>query len=1788
MNILARALSSNSSGEDASVDSENDFGPVSGADSDKESRARGEVEVSPNGKRVYAYGEKKLKWDIGDKGANDRIQANAVKLTERSQASMRINGRPVKRGEGVYPSPLEFESIKAYHKEVPQTVQFGDSLRRIMLARKFREASGVTFDKKKLELVNIADAERSYESFQRALDEDELFAPKEMREHFFDYPEASTEEERILHRSRMNRNIDRAHGYIADNMEQSQEIKYRILQKRETQKQSILNSGLEIRNEHPKPEEEEEDDDDGGIKVSGSEKNPSYSLDLTKISRTYLNPFMYDSDDKDDDAYDVEHVQEPLKEYVAKVAAGHHFPEEEDKESGSGSSDDDDQFAVDPRMAADKYDNDRVRISKVRAHNVSQGGADDEMWDSRYNAYAFDDENGFIRSEFEFAGHDYTDWHIGYAYDLGNMDSRWEFLMKESAQPWIDDDYEMTLNPDMMRYLTKEGRELYQYIEDRREWTRKHLCPLIKIPNPDSIPDDEDNQPLKAKLLAEYDALIPKVKLWREEHYLNRPKAELVELERQRIEDTLTPEEKANVAGVKIAVKDAIFTKRVNALRSFILDDQNPYLEDFVKKEIPKEVMMEKLPADLNEADRELVSSILDDFDKPVTPDEMEAYVRQTNRDLVINFASRFSVDMNHDKDYDAHFDKEVSLTIDWSQFMYKNWREHLQSVEGYMTAEDLEAIELAKKYCIESAHTVGDLYLDNARAQEAQRKPSLSNLRVDSDGREYYSYQGANTVPVNPFIAPKVKKGYAEESSRTVKNAAGVKVNNVMTFSDSDVSGSGSDTGLSDSDAGYKEETNRAVRSKGVVNSDDEAGGEETAKKMKSQGPLNRMLFNELEENRGLGTFLGDYYDGVGKVSSVKSKIVNKYYKYSDRHKHLTEQDEILKARMATRDLLKEHNITYGSNPVAIEHVDEIVGDEYASARNEMAEYNPLMHEFLYGDYEGEHERLMSELEQFVEELNVHKRVLLQRGARISRGGFFDKRTMTITLERKFVPDAMLDEYDKLQTVLRSLRVWSECLLICERNLNARVGAIQKDFEKRDKLNSTTDGNATVLNEAFIHTEEMNEFIQNVIMYRHLRLFLLAPYQASEVYEDLSTSLKNSGIEDTTAPLTVLTALHNHHPGKGFKIKGNPKDKNRFNAWKDQAEYKNTTDFIDDGAELDLESKLVDTTVYNALVDIDVKLNKAQRSIDKYLAASKSRKDYIKRELNVAYFYLERTFRSVHFSEKEKPVEPWDELYMEKRENSTRYKRRRTDLGVPDENEPDGNPINDGWIHDPTYDITDFLKDESEATEDFAAWQERLGKEELEKREEAQKEEFLIYRDEVKDMVKTHDDYWLIKDYTLDQQLAMIGYHGKYVEREDKERAKELVDPADYFMREAEKEDQKLRDEIDFHVYNWLPRDAKYVDGVKTNLDVVYNAEDTFAFRDVWDDESQYRCATDYEVGGRTAFESTKGNVEYEQKKSFFDACAAEIDKRLRLKDRPRDQLDEHLMKKKLAVLMKSNSHLKPGGQKKCKSPVDLSSRGHGGRKEAFAKAKLTPVYPVIPKIIRHPMYEQVIDETGKSIKVENGSTGQDLNNIQGLIPIPDDIIDTYEEMIESLKFTVPNANGFPTAEALEEEEKRVRNADKSCPLMALQLREEYYDMDLTSVQGDPFLRNEEDQHFHAKLGRDRRDLEMRSGGLITINGRPLSQYFPSAIDRFDVIAPLVYTGVVGNFDVDITVNGGGTSGQSQAIRLAVTRALLKQYPHFKKSLRCRGFVTRDPRVVERKKPGRHKARRGFQWVKR
>jgi len=105
---------------------------------------------------------------------------------------------------------------------------------------------------------------------------------------------------------------------------------------------------------------------------------------------------------------------------------------------------------------------------------------------------------------------------------------------------------------------------------------------------------------------------------------------------------------------------------------------------------------------------------------------------------------------------------------------------------------------------------------------------------------------------------------------------------------------------------------------------------------------------------------------------------------------------------------------------------------------------------------------------------------------------------------------------------------------------------------------------------------------------------------------------------------------------------------------------------------------------------------------------------------------------------------------------------------------------------------------------------------------------------------------------------------------------------------------------------------------------------------------------------------------------------------------------------------------------------------------------------------------------------------------------------------------------------------------------------------------------------------------------GQITINKKELNTYFPSEILQFIVKQPLAKLSVLDKFDVDVNLNGGGYKGQAEALRLAIARALVKVDAENKPALKSEGFLTRDSREVERKKPGRPKARRRFQFSKR
>ena len=105
---------------------------------------------------------------------------------------------------------------------------------------------------------------------------------------------------------------------------------------------------------------------------------------------------------------------------------------------------------------------------------------------------------------------------------------------------------------------------------------------------------------------------------------------------------------------------------------------------------------------------------------------------------------------------------------------------------------------------------------------------------------------------------------------------------------------------------------------------------------------------------------------------------------------------------------------------------------------------------------------------------------------------------------------------------------------------------------------------------------------------------------------------------------------------------------------------------------------------------------------------------------------------------------------------------------------------------------------------------------------------------------------------------------------------------------------------------------------------------------------------------------------------------------------------------------------------------------------------------------------------------------------------------------------------------------------------------------------------------------------------GKITIKKKDLTEYFPSAILQYVVKQPLMVLGCEGKYDIKVNLDGGGFTGQSQALRMAIARALVKVNAEDKKALKTQGFLTRDSREVERKKPGQPKARRRFQFSKR
>jgi small subunit ribosomal protein S9 len=105
---------------------------------------------------------------------------------------------------------------------------------------------------------------------------------------------------------------------------------------------------------------------------------------------------------------------------------------------------------------------------------------------------------------------------------------------------------------------------------------------------------------------------------------------------------------------------------------------------------------------------------------------------------------------------------------------------------------------------------------------------------------------------------------------------------------------------------------------------------------------------------------------------------------------------------------------------------------------------------------------------------------------------------------------------------------------------------------------------------------------------------------------------------------------------------------------------------------------------------------------------------------------------------------------------------------------------------------------------------------------------------------------------------------------------------------------------------------------------------------------------------------------------------------------------------------------------------------------------------------------------------------------------------------------------------------------------------------------------------------------------GEILINNKPYDKYFTTLVNQFKVMQPLQMTDNVGKYDIKINVDGGGVTGQAEAVRLAISKSLCEINPEFRLTLKPIGLLRRDDRMVERKKPGQKKARKRFQFSKR
>jgi len=177
---------------------------------------------------------------------------------------------------------------------------------------------------------------------------------------------------------------------------------------------------------------------------------------------------------------------------------------------------------------------------------------------------------------------------------------------------------------------------------------------------------------------------------------------------------------------------------------------------------------------------------------------------------------------------------------------------------------------------------------------------------------------------------------------------------------------------------------------------------------------------------------------------------------------------------------------------------------------------------------------------------------------------------------------------------------------------------------------------------------------------------------------------------------------------------------------------------------------------------------------------------------------------------------------------------------------------------------------------------------------------------------------------------------------------------------------------------------------------------------------------------------------------------------------------------------------------------------------------------------------------------------------------------------------------------EEIKAEEKEVKPAETNADVKATE------DKQAASVKKVP-EKKEVKKKASGKKAFDRNELKIgrrkvaisrtkmvKGSGVITINKKPLEQYFTKNTDQNKIKQPLIILGLEKEYDIHANVRGGGSTGQAEAVRMAVARCLKEVSPEYQKKMREAGFLTRDSRMVERKKYGLHKARRASQFSKR